>query len=166
MAPQPITTTVSGNFCSSRDHTWTPLASGSTSAPCRGDTRSGSGSSTRAGAATRSANAPGRFMPKMPRSGQRCTAPARQLAQRPHGMSELATTRSPILNSVTSGATATISPQNSWPITSGGVRRGLRAATASTSEPQMPTAATWSTASPAVGTGSSTVAISRTSQAG
>src|SRR5207248_2551667 len=51
MAPQPITTTVSGNFCSSRDHTWTPLASGSTSAPCRGDTRSGSGHRLDLGAA-------------------------------------------------------------------------------------------------------------------
>ena len=113
MAPQPITTTISGKRTVTSDHTWTALASGSISAPSSGPTRSGSGKSTKAGAATRSANAPGRFIPKIWRCGQRWVAPARHDPHRPHGITDDAATRSPTFTSWTPGPSSSTSPQNS-----------------------------------------------------
>jgi hypothetical protein len=106
-------------------------------------------------------------MPKICRVAQRCESPRSQRTQRPQGASELLTTRWPGLQSVTFAPITSMMPQNSWPITSGGGRRGLRVLNDSSSLPQMPQAATRSVISSGRGGGGSgTIAFSIRSKAG
>src|SRR5690606_16053486 len=76
----------------------------------------------------------------------------------PQGTTEFPTTRSPTFQPDTPPPTLAISPQYSWPITSGGVRRSLLPLNVSSSEPQIPQACTLTSTSPAAtsGTGIST----------
>ena len=52
-------------------------------------------------------------------------SPCSQYQQRPHAITEQTTTRSPTWWRRTSGPTSTISPMNSWPITSPARMKGM-----------------------------------------
>ena len=160
MVPAPNTTTVPGNRCCVSRSAWTAFPRGSASEACSGVTSFGSGINVETGTATRSANAPGRFVPKTSPVRQSWTSPSRQYSQRPHAIWELATTRSPIRHSVTPWPTSTTSPLNSCPIIKGGVRRAACATNPCVSDPQIPAARTWRTTSPVLGVGSGTSRIS------
>ena len=95
----------------------------------------------------------GTYFPKTSRFGQRWVWPSRQNSQAKHGITEETTTRSPSWMWATPAPTAATWPQNSCPMTRGGGRRGLRLANCSSSEPQIPAAATRMRSSPGLGEG-------------
>ena len=95
MAPAPKITTASGNRRRIMDQACTPLPKGSISEACTGVTFSGIGMSVDTGAATRSANAPGRLVPYTSAVGQTCGSPSTQASQTPHEIVELTATTSP-----------------------------------------------------------------------
>src|SRR5205085_2908837 len=70
-----------------------------------------------------------------------------QKKQRPHAIVKGTTTRSPILNFVMSGPTATISPMNSWPRISPRFRVGIKPSSRCRSEPQIAVSVTLTIAS-------------------
>ena len=122
IVPAPITTArPTGSPASPRRTAWTPLASGSTSAPARAVTSSGSARTLAAGAVTRSAKAPSWWTPIRVRRGHRFSWPAAHSRQLPHPASGLTVTRAPS-HAPAPAPAATTTPANSWPITSGGVR--------------------------------------------
>ncbi len=143
-----------------------PLAIGSASAAASAGRFSGQEIRQRAGTLTYSAKAPGRCMPKIWRVAQRCVSPRSQRTQRPHGTSELLTTRRPMGWSRTLAPTSATVPQNSWPMTSGGGRRTLWVLNDSSSLPQMPQAATFILTSSGASGVRATSAISRRSNSG
>ncbi len=146
--------------------TWMPFASGSASAAASAGRFSGQSSRQRAGTFTNSANAPGRCMPKIWRCAHRCVSPRSHRTQRPQGTRELLTTRAPTFQPDTADPTTAIVPQNSWPMTSGGARRGLRFLNVSSSLPHRPQAATWMRTSSGCGGVTSRSRISSRSNSG
>ena len=120
IVPAPITTARSTPGGASRT-AWTPLASGSISAPTRDEMPSGSTRASAAGTFTKSANAPGTWTPTSTRSRHRFVSPARHSRHSPQPLSGLTATRAPSSSDAPSPAATTV-PANSWPITSGGVR--------------------------------------------
>src|SRR5881628_1422129 len=104
------------------------------------------GSTLVAGIAMYSANAPSRSTPMMRVLRQMWLLPVRHCRQWPHTMWPSAVTSCPVLKSATPSPTAAISPANSWPITSGGLRRPWAHASQSAMWRSVPHTPAWRTA--------------------
>jgi len=83
-------------------------------------------------------------------------SPALQLTHSPQKLIGCTTTPSPVRNFSTPAPSAATSPENSWPMVIGGMRRPVLPSQPCTSLPQMPQPRTLTSTSPAPGTGAST----------
>src|SRR5438445_4991341 len=123
-----------------------------------------SGSTLVAGMTMYSANAPSRSTPMIRVLRQMWALPVRHCRQCPHTMCPSAVTNWPALSSPTASHTATISPANSCPMTSGGLRRPCAQASHSAMCRSVPHTPAWRTAmstSPGPADGLGTVATLR-----
>src|SRR2546422_533978 len=123
-----------------------------------------SGSTLVAGMTMYSANAPSRSTPMIRVLRQMWALPVRHCRQCPHTMCPSAVTSWPALSSPTPSPTATTSPANSCPMTSGGLRRPWAQASHSAMCRSVPHTPAWRTAmstSPGPAAGFGTVATLR-----
>src|SRR5437879_5691840 len=123
-----------------------------------------SGSTLVAGMTMYSAKAPSRSTPMIRVLRQMWALPVRHCRQCPHTICPSAVTSWPALSSPTPSPTATISPANSWPMTSGGLRRPCAQASHSAMCRSVPHTPAWRTAmstSPGPADGLGTVATLR-----
>jgi hypothetical protein len=128
ISPAPTTTTRSPVWISLILAACMATAAGSTMAAASNETASGSWWSRRAGTTTYSAIAPSRRnagveTPKVWRVSHRFVRPRRHGRQAPHQTMESKVTRAPGAHPSVPGPTASITPDASWPMTTGGMRR-------------------------------------------
>lgn len=95
----------------------------------------------------------GRCIPKTSRRSQRFVPPRAQARQCTQCTRAWAMTPLPCAQLLVGLRVSSTHPQNSCPMMSGGVRRGLRARNVSSSEPQMPQLETRTSTSPSCSTG-------------
>ena len=126
IVPAPMITTFSaGPRWSPRRTAWTPLANGSASAPIRALVPAGSARRLATGTRTRSAKAPGKWIPISVRTGQTLSRPARHNAQCPQDSIGLTVTCLPSHSASAGSPTSSTVPENSCPITRGGTRLSM-----------------------------------------
>src|SRR3989441_898327 len=144
IGPHPTTNTVLPGI-SAVSTVWKALPMGSMTAPTVVGMPS-SGRTLVAGIAMYAADAPGRSTPMILVLRQMWPLPVRHWRQCPHTMCPSAVTSWPAVSSATPSPTATISPANSWPTTSGGLMRPCAHASQSAMCRSVPHTPAWRTA--------------------
>ncbi len=153
IGPAPITKTRSPSV-TDRDTTWTAFAIGSVSVATWSVTSASKRTAASEGTTNRSAKPPVRSRPTSLPVAQWLIAPCRHHSQEPHDTIGFNTTRSPRREPGTPSPISEISPTVSWPMISGGIRRGLASRNPCRSDPQIADARDAIVTSPGPGVGS------------